>query len=66
VAVITDSFGGRGGDEGRSAMEKHGGGDWSSVSRCLRSVRAKFGWGVSAVRHGEGLGTFYGASDGAE
>jgi hypothetical protein len=36
------------------------------VSQCLRSGRAKLGWGVSAVRHGEGLGAFYRASDGAE
>jgi hypothetical protein len=32
AAVLTDSFGGRGGDEGRSATEKHGGSAWSSVS----------------------------------
>jgi hypothetical protein len=66
VAVLTDSFGGRGGDDGRSVTEKHGGGAWSSVSRCLRNETVKLGWGVSAVRHGEGLGTFYRASDGAE
>jgi hypothetical protein len=53
-------------DEGRSATEKHGGGAWSSVSRCLRSGRAKLGWGVSTVRHGEGLGAIYRVSDGAE
>jgi hypothetical protein len=47
-------------------MEKHGGSAWSSVSWCLRSGRVKSGWGVSAVRHGEGLGAFYRASDGAE
>jgi hypothetical protein len=47
-------------------MDKHGGGAWSSVPRCLRSGRAKLGWGVSVVRHGEGLDTFYRASDGAE
>jgi hypothetical protein len=47
-------------------MDKHGGGAWSSVPRCLRSGRAKLGWRVSAVRHGEGLGTFYRASDGSE
>jgi hypothetical protein len=66
AAVLTNSFGGRGGDEGRSAMEKHGGGAWSSVSWCLRRGRVKLGWGVSVVRHGEGLGTFYRALDGAE
>jgi hypothetical protein len=64
--VLTDSFGGRGSDEGRLATEKHDGGAWSSVSRCLRSGRVKLGWGVSVVRHGEGLGAFYRASDGAE
>jgi hypothetical protein len=46
--------------------EKHDGGAWSSVSLCHRNGRAKLGWGASAVRHGEGLGTFYRASDGAE
>jgi hypothetical protein len=66
AAVLTDSFGGRGGDEGRSATEKHGGGAWRSESRCLRNERVKLGWGVSVVRHGEGLDTFYRASDGAE
>jgi hypothetical protein len=66
AAVLTDSFGGRDGDEGRSATEKHGGGAWSSVSRCLRNGRAKLGWGVSMVRHREGLGAFYRASDGVE
>jgi hypothetical protein len=66
ATVLTDSFGSRGDDEVRSTTEKHGGGAWSSVSRCLRSGRAKLGWGMSAVRHGEGLGTFYGASDGVE
>jgi hypothetical protein len=35
-------------------------------ARCLRSERAKLGWGVSTVRHREGLGAFYRASDGAE
>jgi hypothetical protein len=35
-------------------------------ARCLRSGRAKLGWGVSTVRHREGLGAFYRASDGAE
>jgi hypothetical protein len=66
AVVLIDSFGGRGNDEGSSAMEKHGGVAWSSVSRCLRSGRAKLGWGVSAVRHGEGLGAFYRASNGVE
>jgi hypothetical protein len=47
-------------------MEKHGDSSWSSVSRCLRSGRAKLGWGVSTMRHGEGLGAFYRASDGVE
>jgi hypothetical protein len=47
-------------------MEKHSGGAWSSMSRCLISGRVKLGWGVSTVRHGEGLGAFYRASDGAE
>jgi hypothetical protein len=64
--VLTDSFGGRGGDVGRSTTEKHDGDAWSSVSRCLRSRRVMLGWGVSAVRHGEGLGAFYRATDGAE
>jgi hypothetical protein len=64
--VLTDSFGGQGGDEGRSETKKHGRGAWSSVSQCLRNGRAKLGWGVSAVRHGEGLGAFYRASDGVE
>jgi hypothetical protein len=64
--VLTNSFGGRGSDEGRLATEKHDGGAWSPVSRCLRSGRVKLGWGVSVVRHGEGLGAFYRASDGAE
>jgi hypothetical protein len=59
AVVLTDSFGGLGGDEGRSATEKHGGGAWSSVSWCLRSRRVKLGWAVSAVRQVEGLGTFY-------
>jgi hypothetical protein len=53
AAVLTDSFSGRGGDEGRSATEKHGGGAWRSESRCLRNERVKLGWGVSVVRHGE-------------
>jgi hypothetical protein len=66
AAVLTDSFGGRGSDEGRSATEKHDGGAWSLVSRCLRNGRVQLGWGVSVVRHGEGLGAFYRASNGAE
>jgi hypothetical protein len=66
AAVLTDSFGGRGGDEGRSVMEKHDGDAWSSVSQCLRNGRAKLGSGVSTVRHREGLGAFYRALDGAE
>jgi hypothetical protein len=66
ASVLTDSFGGRGGDEGRLVTEKHGGGAWSLLSRCLRSGRVKLGWGVSAVRHGEGVGAFYRASVGVE
>jgi hypothetical protein len=66
AAVLPDSFGGRGGDEGRSATLKHGGGACSSVSRCLRSGRVKLGCGVSVVRHGEGLGAFYRALDGVD
>jgi hypothetical protein len=42
-------------------------GDWqNSSSRWLRSGKVKLRWGVSAVRHGEGLGAFYRASEGAE
>jgi hypothetical protein len=66
AVVLTDTIGGQGGDHGRSATEKHSGGAWSSVSWCLRNGRVKLGWGVSAVRHGEGLGAFYRGSDGAE
>jgi hypothetical protein len=49
-----------------AVTEKHGSRAWSSVSWRLRSGRVKLGWGVSAMRHGEGVGTFYRASDGAE
>jgi hypothetical protein len=54
-----------GGGDGLGA-ERDEGGLRNSSSRQLRSGTAKLRWGMSPVRHVEGLGAFYRASEGAE
>jgi hypothetical protein len=47
-------------------VERDEGSGRISTSRRLSSGKVKLRWGVSAVRHGEGLGTFYRALEAVE
>jgi hypothetical protein len=47
-------------------VERDEGSGRISTSRRLNSGKVKLRWGVSAVRHGEGLGAFYRALDAVE